>query len=150
MRAACAADQLNDRRLRRYQSEPSPGCAPQDTPPPHRVSSQADKTSRRARRGRTRRDWRPASQSLPAISRSDAGEGQAFMESHIRSHRLEGYFESRSALQPSGYRQSFGAQEFRVEQLCLVTRAIIREYRNDGVSRPKLAGEPDRARNVNS
>src|SRR5262245_391239 len=74
MKAAYEADRLNDRRSRRCRSGWRREYARQNIPLPRPASWLADKTSRRARQGRARRDWRRATRWSPAILKSDAGE----------------------------------------------------------------------------
>src|SRR5229473_4553325 len=66
------------------------------------------------------------------------------------SRCLERHLKGRSAFQPRGHRQSFAAQEFWIEQLGLIARAVVGKHRYDGVPRPKLAREPDRPGDVDA
>src|SRR5215470_7768937 len=66
------------------------------------------------------------------------------------SRRLERYLKGRSAFQPRRHRQVLAAQEFRVEQLGLIARAVVGEHGHDGVAGPQLAGEPDRTGDVDT
>lgn len=52
--------------------------------------------------------------------------------------------------QPSGDRQSFFAQERRIEQLRLIAGAIVAQDGNDGVPGSERLGEADRAGNVDA
>ena len=56
----------------------------------------------------------------------------------------------RLALQPCRHRQLLGAQEFRIEQLGLVARAVVGEHGDDGLARARVLGEPDRAGDVDA
>ena len=47
-------------------------------------------------------------------------------------------------------RQVVGAQERRVEELRLIAGAVVGEDRHDGVARPEVAGEADRAGDVDA
>ena len=51
---------------------------------------------------------------------------------------------------PGRDRQALLAQERRVEQLALIARAVVAEHRHDGLARPQLARQPDRAGDVDA
>src|SRR6218665_1957006 len=44
----------------------------------------------------------------------------------------------------------FAAEEFRVEQFALEAVAVVAEYRDDGLARPEVTGEPDGAGDIDA
>src|SRR5262252_10493335 len=63
-------------------------------------------------------------------------------------HKRDG--DVRSPLEPRRHRQFLRAQELRIEQLGLITRAVVAKDGDDGVAGAELAREPDRARDIDA
>src|SRR6516162_936423 len=60
------------------------------------------------------------------------------------------HFHARAPLQPFRHGKAFLTQELRIEQLRLIARAIVGEDGHDGVARPHVLGQPDRARDIDA
>ena len=54
------------------------------------------------------------------------------------------------SLQPRRHGKLFRAQELRIEQLRLIAGAVVGEHGDDGVARPQVLGQPDRAGDVDA
>src|SRR5580700_1850802 len=67
-----------------------------------------------------------------------------------RRSSFVGDFDVQFALEPIRHRQLLLAQKIRIEQLRLVTRAVIGKDRHDGVARAELLGETDGAGDVDA
>src|ERR1043166_5806767 len=71
-------------------------------------------------------------------------------QSVVMASSHERSFDVGAALEPRRHREVLRAQELRVEQLRLITRAVIGENGDDGMSRAQFLGELDCAADVDT
>src|ERR1700676_5036461 len=68
----------------------------------------------------------------------------------VPSHLLERHIDLAALLEPLRHRQVLGAHEIRIEQFGLIAVSGIAEHGHDGMTRSYLAGEPDRACDIDA